>query len=192
MIVAAFNPIGVVRVDLGDELVKESLEGVEGRIEIFEEYVDGLEGIDGFTHLIIIAYLHKVTDEQRKILKVRHKRLLRLGIDSKDLPEVGVFCTDSPHRPNPIALTIVQLIKREGKILYVKNLDLFDGTPVLDIKPYTFDRIMTYVSFPRWYLRLMKKVEEKTGRRTVGKRAGPFCPNYLSCFWKCGCGDRRG
>ncbi len=166
MVAASFNPIGVVRVNVSDELVKESLEGVEGCIEVFEEYADGLEGIDGFTHLIIIAYLDKVTDEQRRTLKVRHKRLLKLGIDLRDLPEVGVFCTDSPHRPNPIALTIVQLVRREGRILYVKNLDLFDGTPILDIKPYTLDRVITDIDFPEWYKILMEKVEEKTGKKT--------------------------
>ncbi len=166
MVDVSFNPIGVVRVNMSDELVKESLEGVEGYIEVFEEYADGLEGIDGFTHLIIIAYLDKVTDEQRRTLKVRHKRLLKLGIDLRDLPEVGVFCTDSPHRPNPIALTIVQLIRRDGRKLYVKNLDLFDGTPILDIKPYTLDRVITDVGFPEWYRVLMEKVEEKIGKKT--------------------------
>jgi tRNA-Thr(GGU) m(6)t(6)A37 methyltransferase TsaA len=158
-----FNPIGVVRVNLEDESVKQSLEGVEGCIEIFEEYVEGLEGIDGFTHLIVIAYLHKVTREQRRVLKVRHKRLLRLGIDPGDLPEVGVFCTDSPHRPNPIALTIVEVVKREKNILYVRNLDLFNGTPILDIKPYTLDRMIMDVGFPEWYIKLKSKVEEKIG-----------------------------
>lgn len=159
-----FNPIGVVRVDLEDDLVKDSFEGVEGRLEIFEEYMKGLEGIDGFTHLIVIAYLHKVTDEQRKVLKVKHKRLQRLGFDEKDLPDVGVFCTDSPHRPNPIALTIVEVVKREGNILYVKKLDLFDGTPIIDIKPYTPDRAVMDLGFPEWYIQLRKKVEEKLGR----------------------------
>jgi tRNA-Thr(GGU) m(6)t(6)A37 methyltransferase TsaA len=162
---AVFNPIGIVRVDLDDESVKESLEGVEGRIEIFEEYIEGLEGIDGFTHLIVIAYLHKVTGEQRKVLKVKHKRLLRFGIDSEDLPEVGVFCTDSPHRPNPIALTIVEVIKREKNMLYVRNLDLFNGTPILDIKPYTLDRVIMDVGLPEWYIKLRRRVEEKIGSK---------------------------
>ncbi|MEM3398157.1 MAG: tRNA (N6-threonylcarbamoyladenosine(37)-N6)-methyltransferase TrmO [Nitrososphaerota archaeon] len=160
-----FNPIGVVKVDIEDELVKDSFEGVEGRLEIFEEYMEGLEGIDGFTHLIVIAYLHKVTDEQRRVLKVKHKRLLRLGLDEKDLPEVGVFCTDSPHRPNPIALTIVEVVRREKNILYVKKLDLFDGTPIIDIKPYTLDRAVVDLGLPEWYIQLRNKVEEKVGRK---------------------------
>ncbi|MEM4536268.1 MAG: tRNA (N6-threonylcarbamoyladenosine(37)-N6)-methyltransferase TrmO [Nitrososphaerota archaeon] len=165
MVKFTFNPIGVVRVDLEDELVKGSFEGVDGRLEIFEEYAEGLEGIYGFTHLIVIAYLHKVTGEQRSVLKVKHKRLVRLGFNEKDLPEVGVFCTDSPHRPNPVALTIVQLVKREENILYVKKLDLFDGTPIIDIKPYTLDRAVMDLGFPGWYIQLRKKVEGESGKR---------------------------
>ncbi|RLG86307.1 MAG: tRNA (N6-threonylcarbamoyladenosine(37)-N6)-methyltransferase TrmO, partial [Thermoprotei archaeon] len=116
-------PIGVVRVRYSDEEVKDSWirGGVDGVIEVFPEFEAGLEGIDGFSHLILIAWLHKVNDEQRKVLKVRHRRLLRFGIPYEDLPEVGVFCTDSPHRPNPIALTIVKLVKREGRFLYVEG-----------------------------------------------------------------------
>ncbi|MEM4038955.1 MAG: TrmO family methyltransferase, partial [Nitrososphaerota archaeon] len=91
------KPIGVVRTDVGDEFVKDSLEGVVGRIEIFKEYEGGLEGIEEFSHIIVLAYLHKVTEEQKKVLKVKHKRLLKLGFSLDELPEVGVFCSDSPH-----------------------------------------------------------------------------------------------
>ncbi|MDW7986606.1 MAG: tRNA (N6-threonylcarbamoyladenosine(37)-N6)-methyltransferase TrmO [Nitrososphaerota archaeon] len=166
MMEIVIKPIGVVRVDVDDDIVRSSLDGVSGRIEIFEEYSDGLEGIDGFSNIIVLAYLHKVSEEQRRVLKVKHKRLIRLGFSIDELPEVGVFCTDSPHRPVPIALTIVKLLGRKENILYVENLDLYDGTPVLDIKPYTSDRVIKDLKFPEWYSRLMKKVEEKLGRET--------------------------
>ncbi|MEM2896786.1 MAG: SAM-dependent methyltransferase, partial [Candidatus Bathyarchaeia archaeon] len=131
--------------------MKNSENGEEGKIEIFKEYEGGLEGIDGFSHLMIITYLHKVKEEEKKVLKVRFKRLLRFGIKPEEIPEVGVFCSDSPHRPVPIALTIVRLIRREGGRLYVKDLDLFDGTPILDIKPYTLERIIKELKLPKWY-----------------------------------------
>ncbi|HDD26864.1 MAG TPA: tRNA (N6-threonylcarbamoyladenosine(37)-N6)-methyltransferase TrmO [Acidilobales archaeon] len=158
-------PIGVVKVRYSDEEVKDSWirGGVDGVIEVFPEFEAGLEGIDGFSHLILIAWLHKVNDEQRKVLKVRHRRLLRFGIPYEDLPEVGVFCTDSPHRPNPIALTIVKLVKREGRFLYVEGLDLFDGTPILDIKAYTPDRAVHDLKVPEWYVRLGEKVKKYLG-----------------------------
>lgn len=158
------KPIGVVRIDVDDEFVRDSLEGIAGRIEIFKEYEEGLEGIEGFSHIIVLAYLHKVTEEQKKVLKVRHKRLLKLGLSLDELPEIGVFCSDSPHRPVPIALTIVRLLRRKENILYVEGLDLYDGTPVLDIKPYTPERITREIILPEWYISLKKKVEEKTGK----------------------------
>ncbi|MEM1514604.1 MAG: tRNA (N6-threonylcarbamoyladenosine(37)-N6)-methyltransferase TrmO [Thermoproteota archaeon] len=154
------KPIGVVHVNLSDEEVKDRwVEGVEGVIEVYDEYVPGLKGIDGFSHLIIIAYLHKVSEEERKVLKVRPRRLRLLGLDVNRLPEVGVFCTDSPHRPNPLALTIVELLEKEGKFLKVRNLDLFEGTPVLDIKPYTPLRKIDKIRLPTWYQETSEKAK---------------------------------
>lgn len=159
------KPIGIVHTQYTDEDIKNSWEGVDGVVEIFEEFSTGLEGIEGFSHIILLAFLHKTSEEQRKVLKVRHRRLLRFGIRIDDIPEVGVFCTDSPHRPNPIALTIVRLKRREGRYLYVSGLDLFNGTPVLDIKPYTPDRVIKELEVPNWYKILEHRVLEKFGER---------------------------
>ncbi|MEO3993489.1 MAG: tRNA (N6-threonylcarbamoyladenosine(37)-N6)-methyltransferase TrmO [Desulfurococcaceae archaeon TW002] len=159
------RPIGVIRTNSSDDEVKNSDVGVPGIVEIYEEYEEGLEGIDGFSHLILITYLHKVTNNQKKVLKVRHRRLLRYGFKLEELPEVGVFCTDSPHRPVPVGLTIVKLIKRDGRFLHVENLDLFDGTPVLDIKPYTPDRVISNeeLKFPEWFTKLYAEIKMRTG-----------------------------
>jgi len=158
-----FKPIGIVHLEYSDEEVKNALKGVEGIIEIYPEYEEGLEGIEDFSHIIAIFYLHKVTEEQRRVLKVKHRRLRRFGIDISKFPEVGVFCTDSPHRPNPIALTIVELVRREGRFLHVRGLDVFDGTPVIDLKAYTPDRIVKDIRLPEWFLRISKIVKEKLG-----------------------------
>jgi tRNA-Thr(GGU) m(6)t(6)A37 methyltransferase TsaA len=155
------NPIGIVRVDYDDELVKTSLKGVRGVIEIYEEYSKGLEGMDGFSHLILIAYLHKVGGEERKTLLVTPRRFIHLGVDPAIIPTVGVFCTDSPHRPNPIAITIVKLLKVKGRWLSVDGLDLFDSTPLIDIKPYTKARVEGDLSIPKWYSELLNKVKDK-------------------------------
>jgi len=155
-----FKPIGVVHVNFSDEDVKRSWYGVKGVVEIFPEYADGLLGIDGFSHIMLITYLHKTTSEQRKVLRVKPRRLRRFGINIEEFPEVGVFCTDSPHRPNPIGITIVKLLKREGRFLHVEGLDLFDGTPVLDIKAYTPSRIVCGLELPKWYLRLEEEVKK--------------------------------
>ncbi len=158
-----FKPIGVVHVSVGDDIVRSSWEGVEGVIEVFPEYEEGLEGIEGFSHIIVIAYLHKVTVDQRRVLKVRHRRLERFGVDLSGIPEVGVFCTDSPHRPNPIAISIVELIERRGRFLHVRGLDLFDSTPVLDIKGYDRSRCIENIRVPWWLEELERRVKRVLG-----------------------------
>ncbi|MDW7970202.1 MAG: tRNA (N6-threonylcarbamoyladenosine(37)-N6)-methyltransferase TrmO [Sulfolobales archaeon] len=150
------TPIGVIHVSADDETVKKSLDGVPGIVEIFQEFAEGLRGIDGFSHLIIISYLHKTSDQHRQVLTVKPRRLIKLGLPPTEVPEVGVFCTDSPHRPNPIAITIVKLLKREGRYLHVEGVDLFNNTPVIDIRPYTPERKVGDIKLPEWYLNLLK------------------------------------
>ncbi len=123
--------------------VVKSREEKEGVIEIYDEYKEGLDGIEEFSHLMILAWLHMVSEEERNVLKVRPMR-------SDNLPLVGVFCTHSPHRPNPIAVTIVRLIKRQDNLLYVEGLDLFVGTPILDIKSFSPRLCPKDVKTPEW------------------------------------------
>lgn len=150
------RPIGVIRTELGNEDVKASWSGgVEAEIEIYEEYADALEGVDGFSHLIVLFYMHQTTEEQRTTLKVKPRRFVRYGLDLEDLPLVGVFSVDSPHRPNPIGFTIVNVLERRGSILKVGGVDAFDGTPVLDLKPYTRERCKADIQIPAWLRQLL-------------------------------------
>ena len=151
------KPIGVVRHGYSDDDIKR-LGVVDGIIEVFEEFKDGLKGIDGFSHLIVISLLNEVNEDQRRVLIVKPRRLVKYGISEGELPEVGVFATDSPHRPNPIGLSIVKLISRDGRFLKVSGLDLFNGTPVLDIKPYTPDRFVKDLKVPEWYSTLFSRI----------------------------------
>lgn len=93
-------------------------------VEIFPEYEEALHGIERYEFLDLLLYFHKA---KRDILKVKppHSTGLR-----------GVFAARSPHRPNPIALTTVRFLEREGRFLKVKNVDAIDGTPIVDIKPH--------------------------------------------------------
>ncbi|MCS7117863.1 MAG: tRNA (N6-threonylcarbamoyladenosine(37)-N6)-methyltransferase TrmO [Thaumarchaeota archaeon] len=143
------TPIGVVRVNATEEEVRERSGTLKGVVEVFHEFEDGLQGIEEYTHLFLIAYLDRV---QQRLLRVKPRRLLRKGFREEELPELGVFATDSPVRPNPIALTLVRLVRREGRVLHVEGLDLFDGTPVLDIKPYRSDYRANQYSVPKWVL----------------------------------------
>ncbi|MCP8313868.1 MAG: tRNA (N6-threonylcarbamoyladenosine(37)-N6)-methyltransferase TrmO [archaeon] len=124
----SFKPIGYVRTDADEDQIKKDRKNVISEIIISEELTEALDGIEDFSHLFIIFYMHKAFAE-RINLKV-HPR------GRPDLPLVGVFATRSPYRPNPIGLTLVELIKRKGNKIKVRGLDAIDGTPIIDIKPY--------------------------------------------------------
>ena len=161
------KPIGVVHVDYPDDAVRRSLKGVSGKIEVFPKYEPGLKGINEYSHIILIAYLHKVPESSRDTLQVHFRKFERMGVRVDDLPVVGVFTTDSPHRPNPIALTIVRLIKQVGRTLYVDGLDLFDGTPIIDIKGYDMKRSLKEFRVPWWLKKLAERTREKFGVETI-------------------------
>jgi len=97
---------------------------VEGTVEVFPEYADGLQDLDGFSHLVLLCHLH---------LSNGHALVVK---PPSDTATHGVFATRSPRRPNPISMTVVRLTAVEGNLLRVIDVDLVDGTPVLDIKPY--------------------------------------------------------
>ena len=153
------KPVGYVRTSLSDDEVRRRPGGVEAEVEVLEEFEEGLEGIEGFSHIIVVFYMHK-THGVEAPLKQRPRRLLSYGITLEELPLVGVFCLDSPHRPNPIGLTVVELLERRGRVLRVRGLDAFDGTPVLDIKPYTPSRFVKEFRIPAWYQELLERVRE--------------------------------
>lgn len=98
--------------------------GVAGSIDVLPEYADGLADIEGFSHLLVIYHLH-----QCKGFTLRVKPFL-------DNDEHGIFATRSPRRPNPIGISVLRLTGVTGNRLHVENVDMLDGTPVLDIKPY--------------------------------------------------------
>jgi tRNA-Thr(GGU) m(6)t(6)A37 methyltransferase TsaA len=156
------SPIGFVKTDFaGEELRNRPVEEPEADIEILEEYADGLEAIDGFSHLLIFFYMHKITAENRKRLMVKPRIVTKYGLNLEEVPLVGVFCLDSPNRPNPIGLSAVRLLWRKGRILHVKGMDALDETPVLDIKPYSPARRIEKFELPAWYRDIISKARAK-------------------------------
>jgi len=151
------KPVGVVRTNASDNQIKEENREVEAIVEIFPEFEEALEGLDGYSHLFVLSYFHKLRPDQIGPLKVKPKRATRRGFKLEGLPTLGVFALDSPTRPNPIGLTLVRLLKRQGKRLFVAGIDLFDGTPVVDIKPYQPDYQVNEYAVPAWYLKLMDR-----------------------------------
>lgn len=128
------HPIGVIHspfTDLADMPIQPSGEAsAPGTLEIYPQFSAGLKDLEGFSHIILLYYLHKVSQMQLTVTPF---------LDSEPR---GVFATRAPVRPNPIGLSVVPLQKIEGNTLFVAQLDVLDGTPLLDIKPYVpeFDK----------------------------------------------------
>ncbi len=97
---------------------------MQGTVELLEEYSEGLQDLDGFSHIILLYQFHRSEGFELKV------------IPFLDTTQRGVFSTRVPKRPNPIGLSIVKLEKVEGRILHIEGVDILDGTPVIDIKPY--------------------------------------------------------
>ena len=110
----------------------------------------GLGGLDQFSHVVVVFLMHRAAFDPARDLTRRPQ-------GRADMPELGIFAQRARHRPNPIGITAVELIKVEGNVLTVRGLDAIDGTPVLDIKPYfpTFDRV-DGARVPEWVNRLME------------------------------------
>jgi tRNA-Thr(GGU) m(6)t(6)A37 methyltransferase TsaA len=147
--------IGVIRTDATEEEIRAETPDLEGVLEILPEYAEALEGIDGYSHLFVLSYFDRLRPEQIGPLQVRPRRLTRRGWREEDLPLLGVLALDSPTRPNPIGLTLVRFLGRDGNRLAVGGLDCFDGTPILDVKAYQEDYRVGRFSVPAWYERLM-------------------------------------
>jgi tRNA (adenine37-N6)-methyltransferase len=96
----------------------------EGTLDLLPEFAAGLKDIEGFSHLFVLWAFHRSTDYDL------------VGTPPTDDRPHGVFATRSPRRPNPIGLTVVELLRVEGAKLHVRGVDMLDGTPILDIKPY--------------------------------------------------------
>lgn len=130
-----YQPIGVINTPFdsreGMPIQPSGAEGIEGTILLNEELKEGLVDIEGFSHLILIYHFHKSEG---------YRLICEPFMD--DTPR-GVFSIRAPKRPNPIGISVVKLLRKERNILYIANVDMLDGTPLLDIKPYVpeFDAV---------------------------------------------------
>ena len=122
------RPVGVIHTPFKElenmPIQPSGAAGVRGTVELFPEFAEGLKDLDGFSHLILLYHFH----ESRG-----YKLIVTPFLDSEPR---GVFATRAPKRPNPIGLSIVRLVQVRGYTLDIENVDILDGTPLLDIKPY--------------------------------------------------------
>ena len=123
-----YTPIGIIqspfKTNAGMPIQPTGAKGIRGSIILDPDYLEGLKDLEGFSHLILIYHFHLSTDFRLSVIPF---------LD--DNPR-GVFATRAPKRPNPIGLSIVKLNRIKADMIYIENVDIIDGTPLLDIKPY--------------------------------------------------------
>ncbi len=123
-----YKPIGVIHSPFkepkGVPIQPAGAQGIDGTVELFPEYTEGLKDVEGFSHLILIYHFHLSKESPLKVKPYMDNKVH------------GVFAMRGPSRPNSIGISIVRLVRVEGNILHVQDIDIVDGTPLLDIKPY--------------------------------------------------------
>jgi len=145
-----YQPIGLVHSPFkkpeGTPIQSSASKDSLGTIEIFPEYVEGLKDLNGFSHIILIYHFHLVG---------KPSLLVKPFLDEK---LHGVFATRAPGRPNPLGISIVRLIHIENNIIHIQELDILDGTPVLDIKPYVPEFDIKTVEKIGWLVNKIQKL----------------------------------
>ncbi|MCK4357590.1 MAG: tRNA (N6-threonylcarbamoyladenosine(37)-N6)-methyltransferase TrmO [Candidatus Cloacimonetes bacterium] len=154
-----YKPIGIIhslsKEPKGTPIQPTGAKGIEGTVELFPEYTEGLKDVEGFSHIILTYHFHL-----SKKVSLRAKPYM-------DNEEHGIFAMRGPSRPNPIGISVVRLIRIEGNILYIQDVDIVDGTPLLDIKPYV----------PEFDIRDAKKIgwlEKVVHKLSISKDDGRF------------------
>ena len=160
------KPIGVVekgvpRPEEKDAVLAESRFDIVSVVRIFDSYADGLKGLEEYSHAFIIYFMHEVGR-------------FELLLETPQTGSLGVFATRSPHRPNPIGLTLVEIVSVEVPILKVRGLDAWTGTPVLDIKPYDYYDIVKNPRVPRWFEERWREVSARKRYREKVPWLGPY------------------
>ena len=150
-----YRPIGVVRSPYTDTeetpCQPTRARDVRGAVELDPEFA---EGLDGFSHIILLCHLHLSKPYRLRI------------VPRLDTEERGLFATRSPNRPNPIGLSVVRLVRVDGSRLEIEGVDLLDGTPVLDIKPFVGDLDQPTEISTGWLGAARRRENERTdGRR---------------------------
>lgn len=148
-----YKPIGIIhsphKKAEGTPIQTGGAEGVEARLELLPEYREGLTDLEGFSHIILLYHCHKAGET---------KLMRKPFMDEK---EHGIFAIRAPSRPNPIGLSVVRLVSIRDHILTIKDVDILDGTPVLDIKPYVPEFDVKEVTRVGWLEDNVHKMEHK-------------------------------
>jgi len=153
-----YKPIGIIHSPFlettGMPIQPSGAKGIKGTVELLPEYAEGLQDLEGFSHVILIFHLHLSTGFSLKVKPFLDDQLR------------GVFATRAPRRPNPIGLSVVRLKEIKGNILHIEDIDIVDGTPLLDIKPYVPEFDVQETVRTGW---LSKKAGKASRKRSDGR-----------------------
>jgi len=145
-----YKPIGIIHSPFkepkGTPIQPAGAKGVNGTVEVFPEYAGGLKDIEGFSHIILLYHFH---------VSRRSTLIAKPYMDSE---AHGIFAMRGPSRPNAIGISVVRLVKVQGNILHIQDVDIVDGTPLLDIKPYVPEFDMREVASIGWLEKNVHKV----------------------------------
>jgi tRNA-Thr(GGU) m(6)t(6)A37 methyltransferase TsaA len=145
------------------EMKREGWESVVSEVVLKPRYEEALEGVEDYSHLLILFWMNRVQKGRRGMKKVHPK-------SRQDLPLVGIFATRTQYRPNPLGLTLVKLLRRKKNILRVRGLDAVNGTPVIDIKPISpLHEFPRDARVPGWYYQLWKEPKKRPLGRSLKK-----------------------
>jgi tRNA (adenine37-N6)-methyltransferase len=132
--------------------------GAEGTVSVFQQYREGLQDLEGFSHIILLYWFHRSDGFGLKVTPFM------------DTEERGLFATRAPRRPNPIGLSVVLLDGIKDGILHIRNIDILDGTPLLDIKPYVPEFVPAGDIRTGWLEKARKTVDRrKSDGRFIGE-----------------------
>ena len=147
-----YTQIGIIRTPFktpaGTPIQPTGADGVEARVKIFPEYCQGLADLEGFSHIILLYLFH---------LSKEFKLKVKPFLDGKLR---GLFATRAPARPNPVGISVVRLVRIDGEVLHIKEIDVVDKTPLLDIKPYIPEFDIRKVDSTGWIGEKAKKVKK--------------------------------
>ncbi len=156
-----YTPIGIIHTPFstpeGTPIQPQGAAGVEGTVELFSEFVDGLADLQEFSHIFLIYHFHLA-----KPFALQVKPFL-------DDKSHGLFATRAPSRPNPIGISIVELIDIENSILHIRDIDVVDQTPLLDIKPYVPDFDAKKTKKIGWLEDKTKKIKKTVADRRFSR-----------------------
>ena len=172
MVPMQLTPVGVVRSGIKTPMLSAGESGLslEMRMEkakahhrevessiselvIDPEWAELLDGIEGFSHVLVLYWPHLLDPARRNLRKVH-------PMGRKDMPIQGIFATCSPARPNPVLVSAVPLVARKGNILAVKGLEAVDGSPIIDVKPYSKNYLQVEgLKMPAWMEQLHREME---------------------------------